>query len=65
MPNFEMYIPQTVTSVDKSLMMWKGHLSWKVNPSKRTRCGMKSFEDLAMYGILLFTLGRILFSTSP
>jgi hypothetical protein len=31
-------------SVDESLMMWKGHLSWKVYiPSKRARFGIKSF----------------------
>jgi hypothetical protein len=32
-------------SVDESLMMWKGHLLWKVHiPSKCARFGIKSFE---------------------
>jgi hypothetical protein len=32
-------------SVDESLTMWKGRLSWKVYiPSKHDRFGMKSFE---------------------
>jgi hypothetical protein len=45
MPNVGVYIPQSVMSVDESLMMWKGCLSWKVYiSSKCTRFGIKSFE---------------------
>jgi hypothetical protein len=39
------HIPQRVMSVEESLMMWKGHLLWKVYiPSKCARFGIKSFE---------------------
>jgi hypothetical protein len=39
------YIPECDMSVDKSLVMWKGHLSWKVYvPSKPVRFGIRSFE---------------------
>jgi hypothetical protein len=39
------YTPECDVSVDKSLMMWKEHLSWKVYiPSKRARFGIKSFK---------------------
>jgi hypothetical protein len=39
------YTPQCDVSVDESLMMWMGRLSWKVYiPSKRARFGIKSFE---------------------
>jgi hypothetical protein len=32
-------------SVDESLMMWKGRLSWKIYiPSKHARFGIKSFK---------------------
>jgi hypothetical protein len=32
-------------SVDESLIMWKGHLSWTLYfPSKRAGFGIKSFE---------------------
>jgi hypothetical protein len=38
-------MPESDVSVDESLMMWKGHTSWKVYiPSKRARFGIKSFE---------------------
>jgi hypothetical protein len=57
-------------SVDESLMIWKGCLLWKVYiPSKSARFSIKSFElceaKSGTYGILLFTLDRILFLTSP
>jgi hypothetical protein len=39
------YSPECDVSVDESLMMLKGCLSWKVYiPSKCARCGIKSFE---------------------
>jgi hypothetical protein len=39
------YTPECDMSVDESLMMWKGHFSWKVYiPSKCARFGIKSFE---------------------
>ncbi|XP_065671970.1 piggyBac transposable element-derived protein 4-like [Hydra vulgaris] len=39
-----LYIPNKNISIDKSLLLWKGHLSWKQYiPSKRSRFGMKSF----------------------
>jgi hypothetical protein len=39
------YTPERDVSVDESLMMWKGRLSWKVYiPSKRARFGIKSSE---------------------
>jgi hypothetical protein len=48
-------------------MMWKGHLSWKVYiPSKCATFGINHLNcvkpNLVMYGILLFTLGRITYS---
>jgi hypothetical protein len=42
------YTPERDVSVDKSLIMWKGRLLWKVYiPSERARFGVKSFE---LYG---------------
>ncbi|XP_047141066.2 piggyBac transposable element-derived protein 4-like [Hydra vulgaris] len=39
-----LYIPNKNISIDESLLLWKGHLSWKQYiPSKRSRFGMKSF----------------------
>jgi hypothetical protein len=39
------YTPECDVSIDESMMMWKGHLSWKVYiTSKRTKFGIKSFE---------------------
>jgi hypothetical protein len=39
------HTPECDVSVDESLMMWKGRLSWKVYiPSKCARFGIKSFE---------------------
>jgi hypothetical protein len=39
------YTPECDVSVVEPLMMWKGHLSWKVYiPSKHVRFGIKSFE---------------------
>ena len=38
-----LYIPNKNISIDESLLLWKGHLSWKQYiPSKRSRFGMKS-----------------------
>jgi hypothetical protein len=43
--NDTVYTPVLNVLVDESLMMWKGHLSWKVYiPFKHTRFGIKSFE---------------------
>jgi hypothetical protein len=40
-----LYTPECDMSVDESLMMWKGRLSWKVYiPSERARFCIKSFE---------------------
>ncbi|XP_065664603.1 piggyBac transposable element-derived protein 4-like [Hydra vulgaris] len=39
-----LYIPNKNISIDESLLLWKGHLSWKQYfPSKRSRFGIKSF----------------------
>jgi hypothetical protein len=39
------YTPEGAVSVNESLTMWKGRLSWKVGmPSKHARFGIKSFE---------------------
>ena len=39
------YIPEDHVSIDESLMLWKGRLSWKQYiPSKRARYGIKSYE---------------------
>jgi hypothetical protein len=39
------YIPECDVSLDESLMMWQGRLSWKVYiPSKQARFGIKSFD---------------------
>jgi hypothetical protein len=39
------YTPECDVSVDESLMMWKGCLSWKVHiPSKCVRFGIKLFQ---------------------
>ena len=40
-----MYTPQCDVSVDESLMMWKGHLAWKVYvATKRANSGVKLFK---------------------
>ena len=39
------YLPERDVSVDESLMLWKGRLSWKQYiPLKRARYGIKSYE---------------------
>ena len=39
------YVPEEHVSIDESLMLWKGKLSWKQYiPSKRARYGIKSYE---------------------
>ena len=39
------YVPEEHVSIDESLMLWKGRLSWKQYiPSKRARYGIKSYE---------------------
>ena len=39
------YVPEKHISIDESLMLWKGRLSWKQYiPSKRARYGFKSYE---------------------
>ena len=41
----ETYEPERDMTVDESLLLWKGRLSWKQYiPSKRARFGIKSFE---------------------
>jgi hypothetical protein len=48
MPNLGVYecTPECDVSVDESLMVWKGHLSWKVYiSSKRATFGRKSYES--------------------
>ena len=38
------YIPERYVSIDESLLLWKGRLSWKQYiPRKRSRFGLKSF----------------------
>ena len=39
-----LYIPERDISIDESLLLWKGRLSWKQYiPNKRARFGLKSF----------------------
>lgn len=41
----ECYVPDRDVSVDESLLLWKGRLSWKMYiPKKRARFGMESYR---------------------
>jgi hypothetical protein len=64
------HTPECDVSVDESLMMWKGHLSWKVYiPSKHTRFVYSHLNfvkiNLVMYGILLFTMRHLQCHNKP
>jgi hypothetical protein len=41
----ESYVPEDQLSIDKSLLLWKGCLGWKVyKPKKSSHFGMESYK---------------------